>query len=174
MARKETNVLVHCMVGVSRSVTIVAAYLIKKYKYSLKDVFNTLQRKRSKVMLSLIRSTLIKALLNNWSATLRRKGSTVILMSWNHLGNPEPRAENRIMEIARALFFSKITNLSLLIWKTYLRLPISQKKKWNVIKRTIESKIGLLFLLTTTRNMKKVEAQEFSRWRSWSKLAHLL
>jgi protein-tyrosine phosphatase len=37
------------MVGVSRSVTIVIAYLLKKYKYSLGQVISMIQRKRKKV-----------------------------------------------------------------------------------------------------------------------------
>lgn len=41
--------LVHCKVGVSRSVTIVIAYLIKKYKYSLSQVINLVLRRRNKV-----------------------------------------------------------------------------------------------------------------------------
>lgn len=49
-ARKETNVLIHCMVGVSRSVTIAIAYLLKKYKYTLGQVISLIQRKRRKVV----------------------------------------------------------------------------------------------------------------------------
>ena len=33
--RKKTNVLVHCAAGVSRSATILAAYIIKKYAKSV-------------------------------------------------------------------------------------------------------------------------------------------
>ena len=37
------------MAGISRSVTIVTAYLIKKFKYSLEEVLHIMQRKRNKV-----------------------------------------------------------------------------------------------------------------------------
>ena len=48
-ARKKTNVLVHCFAGISRSVAIVIAYLIKKYQYSVSQVYSTIRRRRRKV-----------------------------------------------------------------------------------------------------------------------------
>jgi protein-tyrosine phosphatase len=37
------------MAGISRSATIVAAYLLCKYKYTLAQVLSMIQRKRKKV-----------------------------------------------------------------------------------------------------------------------------
>ena len=50
MVRKKTNVLVHCHAGISRSSTIVIAYLLKKYSYSLDNVIAMVKRRRSKVI----------------------------------------------------------------------------------------------------------------------------
>lgn len=47
--RKKTNVLVHCYAGISRSATIVIAYLLKKYNYSLDNVIAMVKRRRNKV-----------------------------------------------------------------------------------------------------------------------------
>lgn len=44
---QERNVLVHCVMGVSRSCSIVAAYLIRYYNMSRDDAIDFIQKRRS-------------------------------------------------------------------------------------------------------------------------------
>ena len=44
---KDDNILIHCNEGVSRSVTIVLAILIKKYNYDLKSAIEFVKSKRT-------------------------------------------------------------------------------------------------------------------------------
>lgn len=49
-AEKEGGkVLIHCMCGISRSVTIIVAYLIKKHKYTLNDAILYLKDKKQNI-----------------------------------------------------------------------------------------------------------------------------
>ncbi len=50
--RKRTNVLVHCMAGVSRSVALVIAYLIRHSNMSYDDAFAFVKSRRKIVILS--------------------------------------------------------------------------------------------------------------------------
>ena len=47
--RKYTNVLVHCLAGISRSATIVIAYLMKRRKLTLNQAYNKVKRHREEV-----------------------------------------------------------------------------------------------------------------------------
>lgn len=49
--RKRTNVLVHCMAGVSRSVTLIIAYIMQKSKTPFSTAFNYVKSKRPIVSL---------------------------------------------------------------------------------------------------------------------------
>ena len=45
--KKRTNILVHCMAGISRSITLIAAFLMKERQLSFEEVFSFLKSKRS-------------------------------------------------------------------------------------------------------------------------------
>ena len=44
---KGRNILIHCYMGSSRSATVMAAYLIKKYKLSLNEILELFKKKRT-------------------------------------------------------------------------------------------------------------------------------
>ena len=46
---KTTNVLVHCYAGVSRSASLVLAFLMKHHKLSLKDAFRKVKSVRTQI-----------------------------------------------------------------------------------------------------------------------------
>jgi protein-tyrosine phosphatase len=55
--RSHGNVLIHCILGVSRSASLALAYLIRKYSYSLDQALTQVRRKRPIVFLHSYRST---------------------------------------------------------------------------------------------------------------------
>ena len=46
---EDGNVLVHCMCGISRSVTIILAYMIKKYNYTYDDALKFIKDKKKSI-----------------------------------------------------------------------------------------------------------------------------
>lgn len=46
-SKTKENILIHCICGVSRSTTILLAYLIKKYQYKPEDALNLVKKKRN-------------------------------------------------------------------------------------------------------------------------------
>ena len=47
--KKEQNVMIHCFAGISRGVTVILAYLMKKLHYSLSDAMKLIKDKRQNI-----------------------------------------------------------------------------------------------------------------------------
>lgn len=45
-ARKSTGILIHCQAGISRSTTILLAYMVRKYLYGVKESLEMVEAKR--------------------------------------------------------------------------------------------------------------------------------
>jgi dual specificity phosphatase 12 len=45
-ARKSTNILIHCYAGISRSATVLIAYLMRKLEIGVREAMDMVQRRR--------------------------------------------------------------------------------------------------------------------------------
>jgi protein-tyrosine phosphatase len=61
--RSKTNILIHCESGTNRSITILIAYLIRKYKFTYDFLYSFIEDKKASVINLLFRSIQIKDLL---------------------------------------------------------------------------------------------------------------
>jgi hypothetical protein len=120
------------MVGVSRSVTIVIAYLLKKYKYNLSQVISMLQRKRKKVNLLSYRSIPTKDFSDNSKNTQNNRESNVTSTSTHshHSGTKDTKIKNIVQS----------TNTTA---HTQRRDAIQPRRKYNNIKNNPKKTIKI-------------------------------
>ena len=104
-----SKVLVHCQAGISRSPTIVIAYLMKKLNISMDDAYNRVREKRSIIAPNLI----FMSQLMDFEAKyikINRNNTNEILSDESNSSSPESTDGNGFLKFSNSKINASKTN----------------------------------------------------------------